>query len=276
MSDKELDALKAGVEGATAGVLASFHELVLKLAGPAAEEFGMAWQDHVRVWRWSRALRLTKRVNEMLKTSHIPTNPISLKVLIPSLEQASLEDDDYLQDRWAALLANATDPQCERGMLPVFVEILKQLSPTDAHFLSSLYEHQGFSADGKEIGGLQEVRGSFTWWAQFEGLSSEERKRVLSKDDSDRSQEVLRRRFKLALENVIRLGLVAHREESRGDDELFWASGKKEEKDMYREEVIKRRYYITDLGLLFISSCTSAEELERMDRVSKAIRRAKT
>ena len=48
----ELDVLKACVEGAAAGALRPFHELISKLAVPATEEMGLTWRDHVRVWRF--------------------------------------------------------------------------------------------------------------------------------------------------------------------------------------------------------------------------------
>jgi Abortive infection alpha len=51
--------------------------------------------------------------------------------VIPLLEAASLQDDDELIERWAGLLANATDP-AGSPVEPGFPDVLRQLSPVDA------------------------------------------------------------------------------------------------------------------------------------------------
>ena len=43
----------------------------------------------------------------------------------------SVEDYESLQERWAALLANAADPKRDGQVLPSFVEILKELTPDE-------------------------------------------------------------------------------------------------------------------------------------------------
>jgi hypothetical protein len=82
-----------------------------------------------RVWDWAK---------EMLAEAGIRPGPVPLRTLLPLLQYASLENDEYLQERWAALLANAG--RCEDSeLLPSFVEILRQLSPLEAHLLDRMY-----------------------------------------------------------------------------------------------------------------------------------------
>lgn len=70
-----------------------------------------------------------------------------LKVLLPSFEYGSLEDNDYLQDRWAALLAHAATPSKSADRKPIFVEILKQLSVMDVMLLDLLFDKAGGPED---------------------------------------------------------------------------------------------------------------------------------
>jgi hypothetical protein len=114
--------VKAGVEAA----LKPFADLLEKLAGPAAEEIGLTFKDHVRVFRFKRQLRLFKTVDKMLADAGLEPGRVPLKTLSPIIESASLEEDDGLQDRWAALLANAA--VMKNAVHPSYAEILKQLN----------------------------------------------------------------------------------------------------------------------------------------------------
>lgn len=53
------------------------------------------------------------------------------------LESAALEDDEFLQDVWARLIANCTDPNFKLALHPGYIEIIKQLSPDEALILKS-------------------------------------------------------------------------------------------------------------------------------------------
>ena len=54
------------------------------------------------------------------------------------MEGASIQDDEDLHSRWAALLANAAlSPTLVH---PSYIEILKQLTPEDAQLLDRLYD----------------------------------------------------------------------------------------------------------------------------------------
>jgi hypothetical protein len=61
--------------------------------------------------------------------------PVEPKLLLPLVQAASLETDETLADRWAALLSNAADPAQRVAVQPGFVEVLRQLTPIDAQVL---------------------------------------------------------------------------------------------------------------------------------------------
>ena len=57
------------------------------------------------------------------------------KVLLPILENCSIEDEEDMHDRWHNLLANAAAGSVEDGVLPAFAEILKQLTSVEAYLI---------------------------------------------------------------------------------------------------------------------------------------------
>lgn len=110
------------------------------------------FEDKLKYMRWERQLRLMQRAEEFLKLSGMatPTRPVPMKLAIPILQGASLEEDDDLQDRWAALLVNAANAEFEGEVRRSYVSILEQLTPLDAHILDVLYSLS--FEDGKRNG----------------------------------------------------------------------------------------------------------------------------
>jgi hypothetical protein len=246
MNTNELEAFKHGIEGATAGFLKSFHDLVSRLAGPPAEELGLLFQDQVRIWRFSRAQRLASRVEKLLEEVSGTPRPVALKVLLPSLEYASLEEDDFLQDHWATLLTRAADPKHKNNMLPVFVEVLKQLSTIDARLLADIYgdyNGDGQDAPRNRVGNRQRIREVFD--AAYISTG-----RVLPAKTSDEAGD-LASEFRSSLENLVRLGLLERRQKRLPED--AWISGWVD--DEGAREVIENQYYFSTLGKSFVLTC---------------------
>ena len=135
MMNDGAELVKAGVEA----VLKPVTDLIDKIAGPAAEELGLTIQDQVRVFRFRLQLRLWHEVKQICEEAGIQPQRVPLKVLLPIVENASLEEDDDLQEIWANLLANAADPRQLSPVLASFVDILKELSAQDVKFLDKFY-----------------------------------------------------------------------------------------------------------------------------------------
>ena len=140
-------------------------ESILKtLAGPAAEEFGFALRDSVRMYRFKRQVRLFKQFEKICSDANIKPQSVKLPLLFDIIERASVEDDDELQDLWANLLVNAANPARKTMVSRAFPEILKQLSKQEAIFLSAAYETTGeqyrfvsLSSDDQQLPALQAV-----------------------------------------------------------------------------------------------------------------------
>ncbi len=117
--------------------LASFVAKVFK--EPIRDAVGIIG-DKLKFMRWERQVRLADRVNEILsQRAVIETRAVPLKLALPILENASLEDNNELQDLWAKLLANSMDPNFKEEIRLAFLEIIKSLNPLDVRVLHSFY-----------------------------------------------------------------------------------------------------------------------------------------
>jgi hypothetical protein len=176
MADEEnaAPAIKTGIEQ----MLLPLQKLVDKLLGPAATEVGLSLSDSLKVWRFKRQIRLLQEVKRLLDQSGQDIKPIATRLFFPALEAASIEDDDEMQTRWAALLAN--EAISVGPVHPSFIDILKQLAPGDARLLDRISD----SCTSTNTHTIQ-------WWMI-----------------SPRSQPEQRERDQGAIGNLVRLGLV--------------------------------------------------------------------
>ena len=121
----------------------AFGELLVRaLGGPAdlASEIAKEWlRDKYRLFREGRAERLAQKTKEALNERGVdgPTRPVPANMAFRIVEEATLEDDDYLQDLWARLLAAAMDPNAP-PVRRALSGILQNLDPLDVKILSFL------------------------------------------------------------------------------------------------------------------------------------------
>jgi hypothetical protein len=115
-------------------------DLIKKVAGPAAEEVGLTMRDSVHVYRAKRAYHLAEKFRRFTAERGIDPKAVSLKLLLPILDGASIEEDEDLHTMWANLLANAADPREKIPVLPAFLPVLRELTPRDAQFLNVWYQ----------------------------------------------------------------------------------------------------------------------------------------
>lgn len=110
------------------------------IGGPLEQAVGM-WEDKLKYTRWERQLRLMQRAEGVIRELGInqPTRAVPMKIAIPLLQGASLEDDDDLQDRWVNLLVNAATVESGIGVIPIYSEILSHLTPLEALILDKIY-----------------------------------------------------------------------------------------------------------------------------------------
>lgn len=130
----EKEVIRTTVEGAVKGALAPIHDIVRDLAGQSASEIGDAWSMQLRFWKITRAARLAEKLREYLQPIGINRRPVALKLLMGTVENGAVEEEDELQHLWAALLASAADSR-EPEVHPSFPDILHQMTARDAKLL---------------------------------------------------------------------------------------------------------------------------------------------
>ena len=92
------------------------------LAKPTLDLLGQDLRDRVK--------KLLIRTSQIREERGI-TEDITPKFFVPIIQKASLEDDEYLQEMWAELLAHAHDGKFK----PSYISILNELEPLDAKIL---------------------------------------------------------------------------------------------------------------------------------------------
>jgi len=208
-------------------------DLLTKIAAPAAEEIGRTLQDHIHYYREKRKYLLLQKMQRFLEEAGIAPQQIPLKILLPALEYASVEDDDDLHTMWASLLTSAADPATDE-VLPSFPDVLRQLSKQEALFINGLYEiavdwpkNRGGELCTMELLKLQEIY-----------ITSVESKRT--------DQHT----FQIFLDDLLRLRLIAETVPVtyESNPEMTSLGGS-------RLAYTIRGMYMTDYGTRFIAAC---------------------
>jgi len=207
-------------------------ELVKKLAGPAADEVGLSLQDSVRIWRVKRQYHLFEKMNKFIKDAGFEPKPVALKILLPSLNSASVEEDEDLHTAWAALLANAADPNQDDSVLPCFPNILKELRSDDARFLSNLYDN---------------VHAVGPYWQSFHEYQLEQL--YPGADPPGTGPYFTSSKFQLALASLERIGILSRKYNANA-------------LNVYRDEVsIFHTHELTALGSAFVRACRPPSQI---------------
>lgn len=110
------------------------------VAGPAEQASGIV-TDHLKFLRWERQVRLKRRMEEIMDEHGIsePTRRVPMKVAVPILEAASMEEEDELQDIWARLFVNAADAASGVEVSHSLITILKDFGSLEARILGTIY-----------------------------------------------------------------------------------------------------------------------------------------
>src|SRR5688500_3646557 len=82
--------------------------LLARVLGPAADEVGAVLAEKVRGFFGRNVRAVAQRAEDMLAAAGKEPQEIAMRDAVPLLEGARAEDDPAMQERWAALLANAS------------------------------------------------------------------------------------------------------------------------------------------------------------------------
>lgn len=133
------------VSGQLAGIAAAipFTSIVKRMLGPAADEIAERVRDEVKLYRYGRQLSMLSKAEKLARDAGFTPKAVPVKLLFGLLEGASLEENEDLHDKWAALLANAANPAAAVPVRPSFMDTLKLLTPDAARLLDAAYARSG-------------------------------------------------------------------------------------------------------------------------------------
>lgn len=120
-------------------MLASGGWLLKKLVGPIADSLGQELLEQFQGYLGNNRRAVLEKAAEQVTASGREAHQIPLRLLLPILDRAGFEDDAWLQDRWASLLAAAATSD-SGDTPPVFVMIMAQLTPVAARVADVLYD----------------------------------------------------------------------------------------------------------------------------------------
>ena len=111
------------------------------IGGPLEQASGIV-EDKLKYMRWERQVRLMNKTDKFLREQglDVPTRTVPMKVAVPLLQAASMEEDDELQDIWARLLVNAANAESGVDVTRAFVSILEDFGPLEAQVLQAIYD----------------------------------------------------------------------------------------------------------------------------------------
>jgi hypothetical protein len=126
---------------------------VAKVIGEPVECAVGMLSDKLRFMRWERQIRMVDKCEEIIRQRQIEgkLRAVSPKLALPIMENASLEENDQLQDLWANLLASALDPSFKGVLRSAFIDVIKQLEVVDAYILNFLYKSYIAALKSKEV-----------------------------------------------------------------------------------------------------------------------------
>jgi hypothetical protein len=114
-------------------------ELGKRIFSPVADEVGKALSTYGEIYRFYQDKYLGSIFKKWgAQRQGKPLVEEDLKKIMPLLQLASVQAEDELQDRWAALLENTVSQS--NGILPSFGQTLSQITSEEARFLDRLYD----------------------------------------------------------------------------------------------------------------------------------------
>lgn len=123
-------------------------DFVQKLIFPAAEEVGGLLADRLKLFRLKNQVDVLTRAQNYLNEKNIKTKKISLKVMAPLLENCSLEEDESLKEKWAALIANTVTEDSELEST-LYSHLLSQITNRDAQIFQLIFTLCTTKQEGK-------------------------------------------------------------------------------------------------------------------------------
>jgi hypothetical protein len=144
--DPGLDMIAASTEGVARGavepVIQAGRDMTRAVCGDTIDAIDDYFAARIRERTELRRLKTFARARAMCEDIGVDPAAVRLPLLKPIWEGASLEEDESMAERWAALLANASADREGTAISPAFPRILAELTAPEAALLDRLAQQE--------------------------------------------------------------------------------------------------------------------------------------
>jgi hypothetical protein len=227
-----------------------------KLISTTIEEVGLLISDNVKFLRFKNQVRILLKAKDYVEKRNITLKEIPIKILVPLLDKASLEDDEVLQDKWAKMLVNMVDSE-NNFQNQIFPYTLSQISIEEYNALKELLQKELLHREvRKELAALQ---------ADDKYSMKSETKKVREKINKVEQDGFMLMLDEFECANLVRLGLVRELPPKILIEEFRTGSSEYDSREEWHQ--IDAEYdhdnfghRITELGEKFIRICELEEK----------------
>ena len=131
------ESLKSITESGIKGI-SKFLDITCR---PALEELGLWAKDYVKIWRFKNLYNVLERARGKVAYQDGQIMMVNPRVGISVIDNASLAEEEEVQEMWAGLFASSISPDGKDDSNLLFVNLLKQLTSTQARILRYAFEH---------------------------------------------------------------------------------------------------------------------------------------
>lgn len=251
------EAIGEAVKGALDSVVAK------NLLGPLTFKFGLALGDLADICHFYLSENLEKVFKKWGEQRHgEPLDESELRRVLPLLQNAAMQSNDEMQEKWAALLESTA--KGGETVLPSFGHTLSQITPEEAHFLERVWSLAMRKPDYLPPNLSAQIRRTGREWllpsqlrqlfdprlAEYSSTLSGFSHRMAPQE---RAAFERLRRFELVLHDIERLGILSRETKYfQGDELTYEVEG--EEIKVPQQGGTKTFYTLTQYGVDFINA----------------------
>lgn len=151
-----IDLGEAGA-GVVKEVLNGGRGALKRVFGGALVTLGEMIDDRMKVWRFGNLVKLRDKVERIAAERDLPEDlfkALPFGDAMRTIDAASQEDEDDVQEMWARLIVKAASEAEEPSVKKLWIEVLKALSPADTALLELL--PRGLA--GRQFNSAQEIQ----------------------------------------------------------------------------------------------------------------------
>ena len=129
-----------------------------KIFGDLIEDSVGIVADKIKYYRLNNYMILAQNTTDRMRQKGYSeddiTKVVPLKIAIPLIENATLEDDEELQKLWAQMLANAMDLNFNIDIKLRHISLMREMEPIDLRILDTIYSQLTMQYENKPLEGV--------------------------------------------------------------------------------------------------------------------------